>query len=111
MRTPDQLTNLAESLHKPREEYLQWKCICERYKRGDKSAFAKIIMRMAGSSMEERKQKALASEEYQSYLRQQDKAEREKIKAQIIYDNMVNDYEALLSALSYDKVHMGQLGG
>lgn len=107
MRNPDELIVLAEKLHKPMERYLKWKQITERYERGKHTKFAQCFdFEMRELTIKERELAAYANQEYKNYLEEWDSAEKEKIKAQVEYENLKMSFEALQSALSFDREAM-----
>ena len=111
MRSPDRLIKLSEEMRKPRELFIKWSQVVDRYKRGKEWKLATLIVKMDGKSAEAKKQQALASDEWKQYLDEWDNASKEKATAQVRVENLQTDFEALQSALSFDKVKLGKLGG
>ena len=104
LRDPDKLIELAESLHRPRELYLKWKQICDRFERGRHTIYGEFYgYQSKEEAVESRKAKAYSCDGYKEYLEKWDKAEKEKIKAQVKYENILTNFEAYQSALSFDK--------
>ena len=106
MRNPDQLVELAELLRRPMERWLKWKQVCDRFKRGEKSIYAKCYLRAKANNIEERKCLAYSDNEYLIYIEAYDKAEKEKVKAEVEVKNLETNLEALTSALAYDRESM-----
>lgn len=106
MRNPDDLLILAQKIQRPLERYLKWKQVCDRYERGYKVIIAKNIIGRSAETIRERESLALTSEEVGKYLEDWDKAEKEKIKAQVEYDSLKTSFEALTSALAFDRETM-----
>ena len=111
LRSPDTLTELVEAMHRPMERYLKWKQIVERYERGKHTAFANAFLKTEAETVRERELIAYASPAYVAYLEEWDKAQKEMVKAQVEYDNLRSNFDALTSALAYDRESMKRLGG
>lgn len=115
MTNPEELERLASSMQKPRERYLKWKQVCDRYDRGAKSKLASIFMMIRKISDKDvsaamLEKSAYASQEYEDYLKEWDNAEKEKIKAQVEYENLQCAFDALTSSLAYQRESMKRLG-
>ena len=106
MRNPDQLVELAELLRRPTERWLKWKQVSDRFKRGEKTVFAKCYLRAKANTIEERKCLAYSDNEYLIYLNEWDGAEKEEVKAEVEVRNLETNLEALTSALAYDRESM-----
>ena len=112
MRNPDKLEELSHELHKLREEYLKWKQMCDRYERGKHWKFATIFQQIPpDGTIEVRKQKAYAHPQWQEYIEEWNHVDEMKMKAQVKFENVRNDYEAFQSALSFDRETVKRLGG
>ena len=111
MVDPEELIRIAEELHEPRGKYLQWRAFCERMERGKHSVFATIYMETNEGTVEQRKSQVYASPQWKSYLGKVRKYEKEKIKWQISYENLKTKFDAIQSALSYQREHLKRLGG
>jgi hypothetical protein len=108
---PDRLLTLAAELEKPLEQYLKWRAICDRYERGKSSKLAEIIATLPQEkSYASRESEALASEGYKTYLSEFHEAEKNKIIAQVKYENLKCQFEALQSVLAYERDAMRRLG-
>lgn len=103
LRDPNMLLEIAEKMHKPREYYLRWKQIAERYKRGEKSVYAKAFLASAGANLEERKMNAMTTPDYADYLKAWNRAERMRTKFEVAYENLENDLAAYQSAIAFDR--------
>jgi len=111
MRNPDDLEKIAHAMDRPREEYLKWKAVLERYEQGKHTKFAECFLKSTGDTVKERELIAYASEDYKKYLDEWDTARKGTIKAQVKFDNLKCAFDALQSALSYDREAMKRLGG
>ena len=80
----------------------------DRIERGAKSVLAECFLRSKGDTMKEREQLALVDAQYLKYLADWDKAEKEKIKAMVEYDNLKTSFDALQSALSHQKAELSR---
>ena len=74
--------------------------------RGSKTVFAECFLAASGSSIEERKQYTYADKRYQDYLKKWDECEKKMVQARVEYDSIKTNFEALQSALSFDKEAM-----
>lgn len=110
MHDPDKLLILAEELAEPQELYLKWRVICDRYDRGKSSKLAECIGKQPEGSYAAREAQALASEEYKNYLNEFHEAEKEKVKAQVRYENLKCQFDALQSVLAFERDSMRRLG-
>ena len=116
MRDPEVLIQLSAKLHKPRERYLKFRQVEERYDRGKHSKLAEIIIRIrkeegSPTSMAALETAAYGDPEYIKYLIEWDNASKEKVKAQVEFDNLNNDFQAYQSALSFDRETIKNHGG
>jgi hypothetical protein len=107
---PERLLALAAELEKPLEIYLKWKVICDRYERGKTSALANQISIIRGTdataSHASLESKALASDGFKKYLEEWHEAEKQKVSAQVKYENLKCQLEALQSYLAYKREEM-----
>jgi hypothetical protein len=112
IRDPQELQALAAKMEPARERYLKWKQVVDRYKKGSKTKLAQIytIITIA-SSVDERKNMALSHPDYVQYLSEWDTAEKAMIKARVLFENLQSAYDALTSALAFDRESMKRLGG
>lgn len=116
MENPERLNQLAQSIHRPLGRYLKAKAVCERYDRGKHTVLGRIIVRLradpsAPKSYELIKAIAYTDAQWTDYLKEWKKAEDEKIKNQIEYENLTCQLEALQSYFAYQRDTLKHLGG
>lgn len=90
-------------MQKPQERYLKWRQICDRYDRGAKTIYAKCFLEAHGETVKEKEQVAFTNPMYTAYLAEWDKAEKKKIQAEVEYDNLKTQFDALQSAIAYQR--------
>lgn len=114
MRDPDKLVELAEKLGRPLEHYLKWRQVCDRYERGKNTKLAQVIGALRRNGEKEShgqlQARAYAHSDYVDFLNEWDKAEQNKVKAQVEYESLKTNFEALQSAIAYDREAMKRLG-
>jgi hypothetical protein len=100
---PEELLRLADSMDNPMKLMLEYKQICDRFHRGKDAKLAQIVqsIRLPKETGESVKTRALASSEWQSYLKDYDMAERNYIQAKITVDTLSNRFSALQSIMAY----------
>ena len=100
---PEELIHLSEKMDQPMKQMLEYKQFCDRFHRGKDAKLAEIIqnIRLPKETGESVKTRALASSEWQSYLKDWDNVERNYIQAKIEYDTLNNRFSAIQSAMAY----------
>jgi hypothetical protein len=107
---PDKLLELAEALGAPLESYLRWKLVVDRYERGKASVLARGTQSIPDGSFAHRQSVALASEDYEKYLSEWSEAEKNMVKARIVYETAKSRFDAMQSVLAYERDSMRRLG-
>jgi len=110
---PEKLIQLAHDMEKPRELYLKWKAIVDRYERGKETKLGLIraTLDREKKTQDDLKYECRAHPDYQTYLEEWRAAEENMIKAKVDFDNLQCQFDAYQSALSYQREHLKRLGG
>ena len=110
MVNPDDLLTVAAEMQKPMELYLQWRQVFDRLERGKNTVLGQIMKKLALGgeikSAETMKLLAHADEVFVAYLAEMDKAEKNMVKAKIKFDNLKNQFDAIQSAMAYQREEM-----
>lgn len=119
MRDPQRLVDLAAEMDRPRELYLSWRRIAERYDRGKHTVLAEIMathranLEASGekATVNQLEMLAYSDERYKKYLKEWDDAEKAMTQARVVFENLQCAFEALQSALAYDRDAMKKISG
>lgn len=108
MRSPDRLIELAAEMEAPLERMLKFRQIVDRYERGRDSKLGEIrqALEKRNKTQDDLRYEMRAHPDFKTYLEEWDKAEKEYIKARVAFDTLKNAFDALQSALSFDREHM-----
>lgn len=108
---PEELVRIAHAMSGPLERWLKWREIRERFERGKNSIFAKCFLKAEGGTVKEREMVAASAEEFMKYLDDLHEAAKSEISARVEYENLKNQFDAMTSALAYQRESMKRLGG
>lgn len=110
MDDPDELVRLSHEMGEPREFYLKWRAVNERYEMGRHSKLSECFVKAQAETVKERESIALASDEYKEYLEKWDDARKEMVKAQVQFENLKCRFEAIQSKYAFLRESMKHLG-
>lgn len=110
MIDPEELLTVAEEIGRAREQYLKWKTIVDRYKRGEKSKYAECYLAADGDAVRDREMIAYSSSEFKEYLSEWENASKHMILGQIKCENLETKFDAIQSTMAYLRDTTKRLG-